>query len=175
MQIQNFSIDAIKPYENNPRINDDAVKAVAESIKQFGWQQPLVVDKDNVLIVGHTRLKAAQQLGLKEVPVLVADNLTPEQAKAYRLLDNKTGDIALWDIAKLKKEIDELDFDFEPFDIAFFPDDKDLAYIFDENNSQDEGEGELKQYQIIIDCDNEEHQQNVLSELKKEGLNARAI
>ena len=96
MQIQNMPITSVKPYEKNPRFNDDAVDAVAKSIKEFGWQQPIVTDKDMTVICGHTRLKAAERLGLTEVPVIVADNLTPEQVKAYRLADNKTGELAEW-------------------------------------------------------------------------------
>lgn len=89
MQIEIRSIKEIRPYEHNPRNNDGAVDAVAASIKEFGWQQPIVVDKDGVIIAGHTRYKAAKKLGLKEVPVVVAENLTDEQVKAYRLADNK--------------------------------------------------------------------------------------
>ncbi|MEA3367351.1 MAG: ParB N-terminal domain-containing protein [Planctomycetota bacterium] len=85
----------ITPYENNPRLNDEAVEAVASSIDQFGWRQPIVVDRDGVVIAGHTRLKAARHLGLAKVPVHEAD-LTPAQAKAYRLADNRTGDLADW-------------------------------------------------------------------------------
>lgn len=96
MQVESMSIDDIKPYENNPRDNDDAVDSVANSIKEFGWQQPIVVDKDNVIIVGHTRYKAAKKLGMDKVPVVVASKLTPEQVKAYRLADNKVGELADW-------------------------------------------------------------------------------
>ena len=85
MQVESRSIREIKPYEHNPRRNDGAVDAVAASIKEFGWQQPIVVDKDGVIIAGHTRYKAAYKLGLKEVPVVVAENLTEEQVRAYRL------------------------------------------------------------------------------------------
>lgn len=91
MKVQNVSIQNVKPYPKNPRDNDAGVDAVANSIKEFGWQQPIVVDNDNVIIVGHTRYKAAKKLGMKQVPVVVADKLTDEQAKAYRLADNKTG------------------------------------------------------------------------------------
>lgn len=97
MKVQNVSIQDVKPYANNPRDNDGGVDAVANSIKEFGWQQPIVVDKDNVIIVGHTRYKAAKKLGMKEVPVVVADKLSEEQVKAYRLADNKTGVmLVLW-------------------------------------------------------------------------------
>lgn len=109
MNIINVSIDEIKPYENNPRDNDNAVEGVAKSIKAYGWQQPIVVDKDNVIIVGHTRYRAAQKLGMKTVPVLVADKLNEQQVKAYRLADNKTGENAIWDNKKLLKELESLD------------------------------------------------------------------
>ncbi len=108
MKITNLKLSDIRPYEQNPRFNDDAVDAVAKSIKEFGWQQPIVVDQEHVIIVGHTRLKAAEKLGLTEVPVLVADNLTPEQVKAYRIADNKTGEIAEWNYDLLPVEIKEL-------------------------------------------------------------------
>ncbi len=108
MKIMNMKLSDIRPYEQNPRFNDDAVDAVAKSIKEFGWQQPIVVDQEHVIIVGHTRLKAAEKLGLTEVPVLVADNLTPEQVKAYRIADNKTGEIAEWNYDLLPVEIKEL-------------------------------------------------------------------
>ena len=100
-KIQLWPIEKLTPYENNPRQNDSAVTAVAESIKEFGFKQPIVVDKDGVVIAGHTRLKAAKQLELKTIPVLLADDLTPDQVKAYRLADNKTGELAFWDMEKL--------------------------------------------------------------------------
>lgn len=103
-----MSIDQVKPYEKNPRKNDDAVNATANSIKEFGWQQPIVVDKDNVIIVGHTRLKAAKQLGLTKVPVVIADKLSDEQVKAYRLADNKTGELADWDMSLLSDELEDI-------------------------------------------------------------------
>ena len=103
-----MKISEVKPYPNNPRNNDDGVEAVANSIKEFGWQQPIVVDKDNVIIVGHTRYKAAKKLGMKEVPVVVANNLTPEQVKAYRLADNKTGELTDWDMSLLDDELGDI-------------------------------------------------------------------
>ena len=108
MQVQSMKISEVKPYPNNPRNNDDGVEAVANSIKEFGWQQPIVVDKDNVIIVGHTRYKAAKKLGMKEVPVVVANNLTPEQVKAYRLADNKTGELTDWDMSLLDDELGDI-------------------------------------------------------------------
>ena len=116
MEVQNLKIDEIKPYENNPRNNLDAVDATANSIKEFGWQQPIVVDKDMVIIVGHTRYLAAKKLGYDTVPVVVASNLSDEQVRAYRLADNKTGELAEWDFKLLDTELqDILDIDMSDF------------------------------------------------------------
>jgi ParB/RepB/Spo0J family partition protein len=94
MKIENLKVSELVPYEKNPRRNDTAVDSVAESIKQFGFQQPIVVDKNNVIVVGHTRYKSAQKLGLQTVPCVRADQLTKEQVKAYRILDNKLNELA---------------------------------------------------------------------------------
>lgn len=119
MQIEIRSIKDIRPYEHNPRNNDGAVDAVAASIKEFGWQQPIVVDKDGVIIAGHTRYKAAQKLKCKEVPVVVAENLTGEQVKAYRLADNKTGELAGWEFSALEEELAGLaEIDMQQFGFA---------------------------------------------------------
>ena len=151
MKIVNIKVEEIKPYEQNPRFNDHAVEKVANSIKEFGIKQPLVVDENNVLIVGHTRLKAMEQLGIKEAPCIVASDLTEEQAKAYRLADNKTNEFADWDFELLDLELGELgelgfdmsDFGFEnssqekifDTDEQFF-NDKEIIIIEYENNNQ---------------------------------------
>ncbi|MGQ2376283.1 DNA modification methylase [Companilactobacillus zhachilii] len=135
MEVKNVDIDSITPYEKNPRNNDDAVGATANSIKEFGWQQPIVVDKDNVIIVGHTRLKAAKKLGLKQVPIVVASNLSDEQANAYRLADNKTGELADWDFDLLDDEladINNIDMEDFGFDAAEESDTKVVDDEFDE-------------------------------------------
>lgn len=122
MNVQQVRIEKVKPYDKNPRKNKAAVDYVANSIKEFGFQQPIVVDKDMVVIAGHTRLKAAKKLKLKEVPVVIADNLTEEQVKAYRLADNKTAEKAEWDFDLLTDELlslQELDFDMEQFGFDF--------------------------------------------------------
>jgi DNA modification methylase len=108
MKIELRRLDEIKPYEKNPRQNDEAVDAVARSIQEFGFRQPIVVDSDGVIVVGHTRWKAANKLGLTKVPVHVAKDLTPEQAKAYRIADNKTADLATWNLELLPGELAEL-------------------------------------------------------------------
>lgn len=109
MNIKMMKLDAITPYESNPRDNDHAVGAVAASLQEFGWQQPIVVDKDHVIIVGHTRYKAAIQLGMEKVPVHIAENLTDAQARAYRIADNQTGSISTFDWDKLKDELKALE------------------------------------------------------------------
>ena len=115
MQIIEKNISELKEYEKNPRKNDDAVKYVAESIKEFGFKVPIIIDKDNIIVAGHTRLKAAKKLKLKAVPCIVADDLTPEQIKAFRIADNKVGEIAEWDDVLLAEELSDIDFDMELF------------------------------------------------------------
>lgn len=107
MDIVSLKLSELHPYENNPRQNDDAVDAVAASIKEFGFKVPIVVDKNNVIVAGHTRYKAAKKLKLKTVPCVVADDLSEEQVNAFRLADNKTGELALWDEEKLDKRAGE--------------------------------------------------------------------
>src|SRR5579871_7032530 len=101
MEVKMRPITSIRPYENNPRINEAAVDAVAASIREYGFRQPIVVDEEGVIIVGHTRYKAALKLGLTEVPVHVAVGLTPAQARAYRLADNQTATMSSWDDERL--------------------------------------------------------------------------
>lgn len=108
MDVQNVSISTVIPYENNPRRNRNSVGKVADSIKEFGWQQPIVVDEQMVVIAGHTRLQAAKRLKLAEVPIHIAAGLTPEQTKAYRLMDNRSGDDSVWVDELLKGEITSL-------------------------------------------------------------------
>lgn len=123
-------VDELIPYVNNPRNNDGAVDAVASSIKNFGFKVPIVIDKNKEIINGHTRLKAAKKLGLKEVPVIVADDLTEAEVKAFRLADNKVAEIAEWDQGLLGLELAELgdlDLDFEMGDFGFELEDLDLG------------------------------------------------
>ncbi len=108
MRIESWPVERVKPYESNPRINDDAVDAVAASIREFGFRQPIVVDAEGVIIVGHTRWKAAKKLGLTDVPVHVATDLTADQIRAYRLADNKTAELAEWNYDLLPIELSQL-------------------------------------------------------------------
>ena len=108
MEIKDLKITDLKPYEKNPRMNDNAVPYVANSIKEFGFKVPIIIDKKNVIVAGHTRYKAAQQLGLETVPCIIADDLTPKQIKAFRLADNKTAEKAEWETEFLSDELKEL-------------------------------------------------------------------
>lgn len=116
-QIVYKNLNEIRPYEKNPRKNDNAVEYVANSIKQFNFQQPIVIDKNGVIVAGHTRYKASKKLGLEKVPCIIADDLTDEQIKAYRLADNKVAEKSEWDFDLLNEELSEiLNIDMEMFD-----------------------------------------------------------
>lgn len=128
MQIEELPIESVKPYEKNPRKNDGAVNGVAESIKQFGFQQPIVIDKNGVIVAGHTRYKAALKLGMKTVPCVRADQLTPKQVKAYRILDNKLNELSTWDFPTLEAELSNMKFEFADFDVQMPSFDVETSY-----------------------------------------------
>lgn len=116
MNILTLKIGEVKPYEKNPRKNDKSVEKVAESIRQFGFKVPLVIDKDKIIVTGHTRYKAAKKLGIKEIPCIMADDLSDEQIKAYRLADNKVGEDSEWDTTLLSEELENIiDIDMSDF------------------------------------------------------------
>lgn len=116
MNIIELNLKDIKPYENNPRNNDEAVEPVAESIKEFGFKVPIIIDKNNVIVAGHTRYKAAKKLKLKKVPCIKADDLNEEQIRAFRLADNKVSEIATWDYNILNFEMENIiDIDMSKF------------------------------------------------------------
>lgn len=108
MRIEYISINEIKEYENNPRENEKAIPFVAKSIKEYGFKVPIIIDKEKVVIAGHTRLKAAFVLGMKEVPCIIADDLTADQVTAFRIIDNKVAELSAWDFEKLDDELFEL-------------------------------------------------------------------
>ena len=118
MQIQNIKIADLQPYANNPRNNDKAVDKLAESIKEFGFKVPVIIDRNNEIVAGHTRVKAATKLGLTEVPCLIADDLTPDQIKAFRLVENKSQEWAEWNMEMLAAELMEIKLDLERFDFT---------------------------------------------------------
>lgn len=171
MKVEDWQIKDVKPYANNPRNNDDAVEATANSIKEFGWQQPIVVDKNGVIIVGHTRLKAAKKLKLKQVPVTVAENLTDEQVKAYRLADNKTGELADWNEDLLASELEELgNLDFDMSEFGFDDLDESDSQLKDENTNPVPIDDKTV---IIIESDDEAELEQYFDKLVKEGYPCR--
>jgi len=149
MDIKFCSIDSIKPYLSNPRKNDENIQKVADSIKKYGWNQPIVVDSDGVIVVGHTRYKAALLLQLKEVPVLYAKNLTEQQSKAYRIMDNKAHDFTKWNFQELKFELDDLPdvevtgFTLKQLDDILYPE---LGLIGKKID------GHIKKHKVIVNC-----------------------
>lgn len=120
MEIKYLPVESIIPYKNNPRLNKKAVGVVAESISEFGFKNPIVVDKNMEIIVGHTRFEASKQLGYDTVPVIVANDLTDEQVKAFRIMDNKSSEFAEWDYEKLLSEIEELNLEGYDIDLTGF-------------------------------------------------------
>lgn len=118
-KLQITNVTEIIPYENNPRINDHAIDKVIESIKEFGFTNPILLDKDNVIIAGHTRYEAALKLNYSQVPCIYLSDLSEEQVKAYRLVDNKTAEFATWDFDLLTKELAEIeDIDLSDYDFG---------------------------------------------------------
>ena len=143
LKIEYLKTDELIPYANNPRNNDEAVDYVANSIKEFGFKVPCVIDNGKNVVCGHTRLKAAKKLGIKEVPCIIADDLTEEQIDAFRLADNKTAEIATWDFEKLEIELESISgIDMSEFDFnigeGFNLDDIEEVNGYDVNNDDRE-------------------------------------
>lgn len=167
LKVQYWPIDDVHPYPNNPRNNDDAVEYVANSIREFSFQQPLVVDSEGTIIAGHTRLKAAKRLGMETVPVVVADNLTPAQVNAYRLADNKVAEAATWDMEALAVELEglEVDFDMTMFDfdeIGFEP-------SFDDVEDEHEPDESVTVKVLFHDPDLYQAYRDMFSKMEKDG------
>ena len=152
MNIIEKDITELRAYEKNPRHNEKAVDAVAASIREFGFKVPIVIDKDNVIAAGHTRVAAARKLGLDKVPCIVADDLTEEQIRAFRLADNKTAELAEWDedlLAEELKMLDDIDMSEFGFDMSEYDDDKDIEEVDFEDNPEEEPTAKLGQiYQL---------------------------
>jgi hypothetical protein len=138
MKIVNIPIEKLKMYENNPRINEESIKYVANSIKEFGFKVPLVIDKDYNIITGHTRYRASIELGLKELPCIVADDLNEEQVKLFRIVDNKTSEYSRWDYDALDEELDAILLNME--DYGFMANEDSMEFIDGLLQSGDYGE-----------------------------------
>lgn len=167
LKIYLVPIDEIVPYENNPRNNDSAVDKVAASIHEFGFKVPIIVDKDNVIVAGHTRLKAAQKLGIDSVPVIKADDLSEEQIKAFRLADNKTSEFAEWDFEALTAELEAI----SNIDMSEFGFDELEADL--EEPERESVDIEDEKYQLVIDCDSEEDMQEKYNAILEVGIECR--
>lgn len=153
MKIQQIKIEKIKPYDKNPRNNQSAVDKVAKSLEEFGWQQPIVLDKNYVIVAGHTRYLAAQKNGYETVPCTIADNLTDKQIRAYRIADNKTSDFSIWDNKLLLEELEGLDDIFTGFDL---PDFEELSVLDENNNSVIEDTECGVTYECVLRSENKE-------------------
>jgi ParB family chromosome partitioning protein len=175
MEVVIKKIDEIKPYARNPRRNKP-VEKVAESIKQFGFRQPIVVDRKMNIIAGHTRYEAAQKLGLDKVPVHVAGELTTEQIAAYRIADNRTGEDAEWDFKELNKELgDLLDMNFDITVLGF--NQKELDKFLDgmNPNIKDLSDTITTVHEVIVECKDEKEQEQIYNKLKEEGRTCRIL
>lgn len=158
LNIESINIDELKPYKNNPRFNDEAVDYVAASIREFGFKVPIVIDKNNVIVTGHTRYKAAKQIGIEKVPCIRANDLTEDQVKAFRVADNKVGEIATWNYDKLDIELEDIEIDMSAFglEIEDFKGDSPPEVEDDDDGWYgDERERTNKAYHLdLIDPDN---------------------
>ena len=177
MEIIYKKVRDLIPYEKNPRKNDKAVKYVAKSIEEFGFKVPIVIDRDNVVVCGHTRLMATKQLGIEEVPCIVADDLTDEQIKAFRLADNKVSEQAEWDIGLLNEELDDiLNIDMGDFGFDIFSMD-DLEEMEGYNAEEDDREHFSKTFVFPIEkkkqiiCYLKKHQNEIVEQIIKESEN----
>ena len=170
MDVIEKKLKDIKPYEKNPRKNDSAVDAVANSIREFGFKVPVVIDKDGVIVCGHTRYKAAKKLKLDTVPCVIADDLTEEQIKAYRLADNKVSELAEWDIDLLGEELNDI-FDIDMSDFGFNIEDEEDTPPERDDLSDKVGET----YEVIVECVNETEQEQIYNKLIGDGYSCRVL
>lgn len=188
MNIIEIPVSKLQPYDRNARYNENAVPKVAESIKQFGFKNPIIVDKDMVVICGHTRLLASKQLGLKKVPCIIADDLSEEQVNAFRLVDNKTSEYASWNYELLQAELDDLDIDLSDFQFpdltyedsvtadeleSMLDDDTDPTDYGNKGKTEPQPIEHKEEYKVEITCKNQTEQESLYYELVKRGLNVR--
>ena len=170
-------INDLQMYDNNPRKNSDAVQYVANSIQQFGFKNPIIIDKNNMIVCGHTRYKAARRLKMAKVPCIMADDLSDDQIRAFRLADNKVAEMATWDYDRLEQEFALLDpMEFDIADFGFFP-----SYDSDDDEDDEEDGYDTSvdsgntSYQLIIDCESKAEQKDTYDRLSKMGIIARIL
>ena len=166
LKIEYVDINSIKPYKKNPRKNEEAIPYVMESIKQFGFKNPVILDKDNVIVAGHTRIESAKRLGITEIPCIYADDLTDEQIKAFRLADNKVSEKSQWNFDLLEEELNDIlnidmsEFDFKPEELEEIERD-DLSEKIDIKNI------------LEINCENEEELEKLYKEMVDRGYECK--
>lgn len=177
MNIVYKKVTDLVPYENNPRNNEEAVDYVANSIKEFGFKVPVVVDKDNIVAAGHTRLKACEKLGITEVPCIVAEDLTEDQIKAFRIADNKVSEYATWDEEKLSKELSNIMMDMTEFGDDLFTDDDAMdVKLEDEEDNPYSQDTHVPQYEPtgdfvdIMDLVDDEKTNELIREIKESNV-----
>lgn len=174
--IEYVSLDKIIEYINNPRNNEAAVDRVAASIAEFGFNVPLVLDKDNVIITGHTRYKAAKKLKLDKVPCIYAEGLTKAQVKAYRIADNKVSEYASWDKDLLAVELERLEEEAYNLELTGFDMDEIEKMLNPaEPNETDLSDEVTETYEVIIECVNETEQEQIYNSLIGEGYKCRVL
>lgn len=167
------NLDEIIPYENNPRNNELAVEKVKNSIKEFGFNVPILIDENDIIIAGHTRYKASEELGLKEVPCIYMEHLTPVQVRAFRLADNKVAEFSDWDFEKLEEEINSIENEFTGFST------EEMEKMFgadEEEESFNDVGGDLKEtIEVIIECEDEQEQRELYERMTAEGYTCRVL
>ena len=178
MEIVEVKTSDLTPYPGNPRRNESAVAGVAESIRRFGFKQPLVVGPDGVIVCGHTRYEAAKRLGLDSVPCVRADGLSEEEIRAYRLLDNRLHEESRWDADLLERELGAFEFDFSPFGVDFAAAlgafDADEAEAPEPVPEPDAGEDAIpSSFELVVSCDGEQEQEELYRRLVAEGYRVR--
>lgn len=174
MDLIEIAIEDIHPYERNPRKNDDAVKAVMESIRECEYISPIIVDENHVVLAGHTRLKALKKLRYKSVPCVVKEGLSEEQKRKYRILDNKTNELSTWDLDLLRDELDGLD--FSEFDIDWgLPEERPDEKESEESVSAASNFNYSEQYGVIVMCQDESEQEETYNNLIAAGYDCKVV
>jgi ParB family chromosome partitioning protein len=169
IQFKYVPLHTIHPYENNSKVHTvTQLEGISESIKRFGFKQPIVIDKQNVIVAGHGRYEAAAALGYEELPCIIADDLTDDEIKAYRILDNKLAEGAT-DIMKLELELSLFQFDFTPFKVDISPRPIDLSH------DEDKPIKDQTEFTVLISCNNENEQQKIYEEMQQRGFECKLI
>ena len=173
MKIVERKIDELVEYENNPRLNDDAVAPVAKSIQEFGFKVPILIDKNNTIVCGHTRLKAAIKLGYEVVPCVVCDDLSEDEVRAFRLVENRTSEFSKWDDDLLKTELENIDFEFNAWnfiDLTALP-----SAVTSIETPDLKGINYKEKWGLVIDCRDEAEQKQAYEFVTAGGYSARIV